>query len=591
MYISSLQLANFKSYTGENNLIHFSPAVNYLVGNNNSGKSTILEAIDFIHDGKNYDTEDIKAKNAEGDQFYIEMCLRDKKGEMAKLIDKAASQQKSISEKAANDFKSLISEVKSKHDTEECITIRRFFKSKEDAKDLYFLDTGKEKDASKEPAFSNSSNFNTLFKKIFLPNFFRATDTPSDILNFASTKPLGRLINHEADGFFKSEAWAQFQKAHRETFSSENGYISRLKSLETLLGNMTSEHFNKDAIQISFKFESPDLVSFVKQGHLTVNDGSTETNLESKGNGLQRAVAFSVIRIYANMMKPDNGEPENKSQGLFLCVDEPEIWMHPKAQQQLAEALNTISATEQVFIATHSPYMLQAFNVDPKAATKSKKQIEDKLYICLGPGEPRSDSRFEPSKDLGHIHPGNPSLAEITYFAFQMATPEFHNELVGYIQAKLGISTLAPLDKLFVQDYGMSQVYKRFDSRCLDWNCCAIACETLPIHIRNLIDHPESIGEKDKAKKEYEKDQEKWSKKHLICKVGSDHKDCTCPHCIKCEHEFTWENIEAQDNTYTLEELEDSIRLLLKVIQKNPQWKNSTSTQGENVPVSGESVR
>lgn len=78
MYIRSLRLANFKSYTGEENLIEFSPAVNYLVGNNNSGKSTILEAIDFIRNN-NYDTEELKAVNPTGDQFYVEMALKGKK--------------------------------------------------------------------------------------------------------------------------------------------------------------------------------------------------------------------------------------------------------------------------------------------------------------------------------------------------------------------------------------------------------------------------------------------------------------------------------------------------------------------------------
>ena len=454
----------------------------------------------------------------------------------------------------------------------------------------------------------------------FTPTLFRATDTPTDIIDFGSTKILGKLINHETDGFFESDAWIQFQKAHHETFSSKNGYISRLASLATLLGDMTSEHFNKGSIKISFNFTSPDPIAFVKQGHLTIDDGSTPTSLESKGNGLQRAVAFSAIRLYANMMKPDNSEHADQSQGLFLCVDEPEIWMHPKAQQQLAEALNTISTTEQVFIATHSPYMLQSFNVVPKAATKSKKQIEDKLYICHGPEEVASDSRFKPSKDLGHIHPGNPSLAEITYFAFQMATPEFHNELLGYIQSKLGINDLVSLDALFMHEYGMRQQRRRFDSRCFKGNNCAIACETLPVHIRNLIDHPEGIGKKQDALAKIEEDPS-WLDQHSTCTVCRNHANCAetekcehckkckrkdcplctvhrecikdnkCDHCKSCKHTFTLEDIKSQDNTYAQKELEDSIQLLLDVIQNCPKWKDPASTREEEMPTSGESTR
>lgn len=605
MYIRSLRLANFKSYTGEENLIEFSPAVNYLVGNNNSGKSTILEAIDFIRNN-NYDTEELKAVNPTGDQFYVEMALKGKKGEIAELMDTFADPKKAITLK-----KYIIDD--------EYIVVKRCFDSKDSAKSIRFLAPNKDTNTSESHVFENPAGIDAPFKSFFTPTLFRATDTPTDIIDFGSTKILGKLINHETDGFFESDAWAQFQKAHHETFSSENGYINRLASLATLLGDMTSEHFNKGSIKISFNFTSPDPIAFVKQGHLTVDDGSASTSLESKGNGLQRAVAFSIIRLYADMLRSDGNESADISQGLFLCVDEPEIWMHPKAQQQLAVALNTISATEQVFIATHSPYMLQSFNVDPENDAKSKKQIEDKLYICLGSGEPRSTSRFEPSKDLGHIHPGNPSLAEITYFAFQMATPEFHNELVGYIQSKLGINDLVSLDALFMHEYGMRQQCRRFDSRCFKGNNCFIACETLPIHIRNLIDHPEGIGKKQDVLGKIKEDPS-WLNQYSTCTVCRDHencdennkckhykkckrencslctvhKECTqdnkCAHCKDCKQTFTLEDIKSQTNSYTQKELEESILLLLNVIQKNPQWTTSTSTQ-ENVPVSRESVR
>lgn len=54
MYIKSIKLHNFKSFStndSKDTEINFSSCVNYLVGNNNVGKTTILNSIDFLISG------------------------------------------------------------------------------------------------------------------------------------------------------------------------------------------------------------------------------------------------------------------------------------------------------------------------------------------------------------------------------------------------------------------------------------------------------------------------------------------------------------------------------------------------------------
>lgn len=52
MYISKIKLTNFKSFKGHHD-IEFSKGVNFFVGNNNCGKTTIFKAVEFIQSGKN----------------------------------------------------------------------------------------------------------------------------------------------------------------------------------------------------------------------------------------------------------------------------------------------------------------------------------------------------------------------------------------------------------------------------------------------------------------------------------------------------------------------------------------------------------
>lgn len=52
MYLSTLNLENFRSYTTE--ILNFDPHVNLILGHNGSGKTNILEAIYFLSSGKSF---------------------------------------------------------------------------------------------------------------------------------------------------------------------------------------------------------------------------------------------------------------------------------------------------------------------------------------------------------------------------------------------------------------------------------------------------------------------------------------------------------------------------------------------------------
>ncbi|HCJ4337295.1 TPA: AAA family ATPase, partial [Listeria innocua] len=54
MYISKLVLKNFKSFEDEH-VIEFTKGINFFVGNNNSGKTTIFKAVEFLRNGKHED--------------------------------------------------------------------------------------------------------------------------------------------------------------------------------------------------------------------------------------------------------------------------------------------------------------------------------------------------------------------------------------------------------------------------------------------------------------------------------------------------------------------------------------------------------
>lgn len=72
MYISEMKLKNFRCFEGENTL-RFSSGVNYFVGNNNSGKTTIFKAIEFLKSSKT--KEGWITKGKEDEDISVEITI------------------------------------------------------------------------------------------------------------------------------------------------------------------------------------------------------------------------------------------------------------------------------------------------------------------------------------------------------------------------------------------------------------------------------------------------------------------------------------------------------------------------------------
>ena len=88
---------------------------------------------------------------------------------------------------------------------------------------------------------------------------------------------------------------------------------------------------------------------------------------------------------------------------------------------QLLSLLEKISQDSQIFIVTHSPYLLEKFD----------KSNHDIKVFSRKSGE----SRIKSDSDL-NLFPFSPSWGDINYFAFEVVSEEFHNKLFDYLIIK-----------------------------------------------------------------------------------------------------------------------------------------------------------
>ena len=453
MYFKSLTITNFKSFEGEQQ-ITFSKGINYIVGDNNCGKSTIVHALRYLIENvgeqsslqNKSTTEDLSVEAIFAGQDLINIVQSEKYKRLAKYLN--------------NNHEEPYFRVR-RSPKKESITQGRKTATL-DGKKITFWNPETQQ-------FENPTGSDALFRSLVDLVQLLADTTTSDIVDFGATKPLGKLIAAVSQQFQETERWTAFQKAHTEAFSDGEDSLSSLTAdMSSQIQQLVQKQYGHAEVRLDFTL--PDATTFIKGGQLLVTDGNYETPLCDKGTGMQRAVTLALIQVYSNMQhKTKEHAP------LTLLLDEPETWLHPRAQIQLGEALARISEDEQLFLITHSPYMLRSYS-----------PTKHRLLIFSREDDVPS---IQYSDELGLLANQEPSLGEITYFAFGIPTVEFHDELWGEIQV---ISKRKSERKLntYLHDTHRLPYAKKWDRD--DKPNDAPEDATLPYYIRNSIHHPEN---------------------------------------------------------------------------------------------------
>lgn len=96
---------------------------------------------------------------------------------------------------------------------------------------------------------------------------------------------------------------------------------------------------------------------------------NVKTPVNSQGTGIVRAAVFGMLRYRQALISEKEGEI-NRS--LIICFEEPEIYLHPSAANQMRDTIYELSSSaSQIVASTHSPYMIDI--------TKKPMQILNRL--------------------------------------------------------------------------------------------------------------------------------------------------------------------------------------------------------------------
>lgn len=201
--------------------------------------------------------------------------------------------------------------------------------------DIFFIPAVKK--ASDELSTKSSTVFNQLYSKVL--NAMSANSEEFQNAKRQLETLVKRLNKHTEDG------------------QINNDRPGELTQFEALLG---SELTDWDA-KIDVEVTPPDVDNILRVGTTVWVDDGTRTDITRKGQGLQRALIFGLVRALAKLSEQDEaGENVTRkaSKSTYFILEEPELFLHPQAQRAVFESLQELSKSSQVIMCTHSSSFL-----------------------------------------------------------------------------------------------------------------------------------------------------------------------------------------------------------------------------------------
>lgn len=201
--------------------------------------------------------------------------------------------------------------------------------------------------------------------RIYIP---AVKDLADDIKTTEST-PFGKILSillqavepklPDAKKLFE-ELNAKLNRVQQQDGTIVDGRLDEVKLIESTVEKYVRESFADVALRITIP--PPELKTVFSSARIYANDG-VDGLIDSKGDGLRRAIVFSILRSYVELKakltpvatEEATLEVEPAPASYLLLFEEPELFLHPKAQHILFDALRVFAKEHHVLVTTHSP--------------------------------------------------------------------------------------------------------------------------------------------------------------------------------------------------------------------------------------------
>jgi len=356
VFLTKLKIKNLGPI--EKDEVIFEPFT-YFVGRNNAGKSHYLKAIEILLATRAPSKDDIiKLQHNKTQDIIIEGIF-----------------------KGVQNFTSLVSTSKhkvaidEKIQGEELVVVRKL---NQDGSEFGLY--------NEDGTIYNPVGFPTNLLKI-LPepiHILATADTVDELKNKQNTA-LSKLKKEVLSPFFRELKDKTKQSlTELDDFLHGESTEQRSRELADFELHLKEELMGEFAdVNPSVKFDLPTEEVIAKEMKIFLDDGY-ESEIEQKGHGLQRAALLAMLKVLAK----HGNRYQDRPSPIFL-IGELESFLHPYAQKQFAEVLETLAEQYQVVTTTHSPFIITSKSIegyrrikkDTPAKSKSVRLGKDNIDI------------------------------------------------------------------------------------------------------------------------------------------------------------------------------------------------------------------
>jgi len=212
------------------------------------------------------------------------------------------------------------------------------------------------------PTGAAASITNLLPEAIYIP----AVKNLHDDLKTTQTTPFGRLI-----GLLLEEMQPALNQIN-ESLTNLNRMLNRIQgtggviderhdrvqNLERRIEEFLQSNF--PSIKLELSVPPPELRAILNSAQIFVDDGSRDL-VDNKGDGIKRSLTFALLQTYVAYRDEAGGQQVGEAEDaparrpLLFMFEEPELYLHPRSQKVLFNTLAKISDDNQVIVTTHSP--------------------------------------------------------------------------------------------------------------------------------------------------------------------------------------------------------------------------------------------
>lgn len=191
-----------------------------------------------------------------------------------------------------------------------------------------------------------------------LPRFLLIpVDTAINEIQGSSSGVLGKTLNElfdtvrESSDNFKT-AQAYLDKLAEELDPSDDE--SEFGKMMIELNDVLSSVFPDSKLHATTDLSDPTKV--LKPSFNVEMSSNIRTPVQNQGTGMIRAAVFGMLRFRQKWLSKREDET---ARSLIICFEEPEIYLHPSAANQMRDTIYELSSsTSQIIASTHSPFII-----------------------------------------------------------------------------------------------------------------------------------------------------------------------------------------------------------------------------------------